>query len=371
MVAWSVGRFDLLKKLLLDPRVSKDPRQHWTAFAAGEIPQDWQLFTWVAVNNMFTAYGGDHRRLRKLISPAFTARRTAALRPRIQQIADELLDRIELTPEGEFADLRENYAYSIPIQVICELFGVPDQQRDKLRVLVDGVFDTSATPEQALANYHAMYATLRELVEIKRAEPGDDMTSVLIATRDEDDGTRLAEDELVDTLLLVVGAGHETTVNLIDNAIHTMLTQPGQLDLVRSGQVSWDDVIEESLRHRAPVAHLPLRYAVEDIDLEGVLIRKGDPILANYQGAGLDAGRHGENAGVFDATRTDKEHLAFGHGVHFCLGAPLARMEAAIALPALFERFPKVELAVSPQELEPVGSFISNGHRTLPVRLNR
>ncbi len=371
MVAWSVGRFELLKRLLTDPRSSKDPRRHWRAFAAGEIPQDWPLFSWVAVNNMFTAYGGDHRRLRRLVSPAFTARRVASLRPRIERIAADLVDRLAARPAGEVTDLREEYAYPIPIQVICELFGVPDEQREGLRTAVDGVFDTSASPEEALANYHAMYASLRELLEVKRARPGDDMTSLLIATRDEggEDGARLGEDELVDTLLLVIGAGHETTVNLIDNAVHAMLTRPDQLDLVRSGRVGWDDVIEESLRHRAPVAHLPLRYAVEDITLEDVTIPRGEPILVNYQGAGLDTRRHGANAGEFDVTRVDKEHLAFGHGVHFCLGAPLARMEAAIALPALFDRFPAARLAVPAEELVSSGSFISNGHRSLPVLL--
>ncbi len=370
MVAWSVGRIDVLKRLLMDPRVSKDPRQHWPAYAAGEIGQNWQLFSWISVNNMFTAYGGDHRRLRRLISPAFTARRTADLRPRIEEITAGLLENLAKVPAGEAADLREGYAYPVPLQVITELFGVPEQQRPRLRKVVDGVFDTTLSPEQAFANYQEMYTALRELVEYKRATPGDDMTSLLITTRDEDDGTGLQEDELVDTLLLVLGAGHETTVNLIDNAIHAMLTRPDQLELVRAGRASWNDVIEEALRHRAPVAHLPLRYAVEDIELDGVTIPKGEPILANYAGAGLDRAHHGQDAGEFDVLRAEKEHLAFGHGVHFCLGAPLARLEAAVALPALFERFPGMRLAVPAQELEPVGGFISNGHKTLPVLLN-
>jgi 2-hydroxy-5-methyl-1-naphthoate 7-hydroxylase len=369
VVAWSVGRIDVLKRLLMDPRVSKDPRQHWPAYAAGEIPQDWQLFSWISVNNMFTAYGGDHRRLRRLVSPAFTARRISALRPRIAEIAAGLLDSLAQVPAGGTADLREAYAYPVPLQVITELFGVPEEQQPRLRRVVDGVFDTNLTPEQAYANYQEMYATLSDLLVYKRATPGDDMTSLLIATRDEDDGTGLQEDELVDTLLLVLGAGHETTVNLIDNAIHAMLTHPGQLELVLAGRASWSDVIEEALRYRAPVAHLPLRYAVEDIELDGVTIAKGDPILANYVGAGLDPAHHGQDAAEFDVLRAEKEHLAFGHGVHFCLGAPLARLEAEVALPALFARFPDMRLAVPEADLQPVGGFISNGHKTLPVRL--
>ena len=223
------------------------------------------------------------------------------------------------------------------------------------------------------AAYERLYGVLGELVAAKRESPGDDLTSGLIAARDEDD-TRLSEQELLDTLVLMISAGHETTVNLLDQAIHALLTHPEQLAHVRAGRATWDDVIEETLRNQAPVASLPLRYAVEDLDLAEfggpeVVIAKGDPILAAYAAAGRDPERHGKDADVFDVTRADKEHLAFGHGVHYCLGAPLGRMEARIALPALFERFPSLELAATDEELGSVESFISNGHRRLPVRV--
>ncbi|NUP65383.1 MAG: cytochrome P450 [Nonomuraea sp.] len=252
---------------------------------------------------------------------------------------------------------------------------MPEDQGAELRSVVDSIFHTSATPEEVTDTYTRFYAALAKLVALKREMPGDDLTSALIAARDDEDGTRLSEQELLDTLVLMVSAGHETTVNLIDNAIHAMLTHPDQLALVRAGRASWEDVIEEALRVEAPVASLPLRYAVEDLAMEefggpeGVVIGKGEAILAAYAAAGRHPGKYGDDADRFDITRVDKEHLAFGYGVHFCLGAPLGRLEAQVALPALFERFPDLRLAVPQEELRPVDSFISNGHRSLPAHL--
>lgn len=364
--AWSATDATALKSLLADPRVSKDPRQHWTAFMNGEIDETWPLQPWVAATNMFTAYGSEHRRLRKLVSPAFTHRRSTAMRDRIVEITTELLDALAATPRGEIVDLRPNFAYPVPIKVITEILGVPDEMGPPLHKHVDNFFDTSLGPEEAQANYIGMYQLISELVALRARQPGDDVTSVLIATRDED-GSRLSEKELVDTLMLVINAGHETTVNLLDQAITALLTHPEQKADVLAGRVAWSDVVEETLRWQAPVAHLPLRYAVEDIEIDGIRIPKGEAILASYAGAGRDPKIHGVTAAEFDVHRANKEHLSFGHGAHHCIGAPLARLEASIALPALFERFPGLRFAVDPAELVPMGSFVSNGHQRLPV----
>jgi cytochrome P450 len=367
VVAWSVTGFDVLRQLLSDPRVSKNPREHWQAWQDGEISEEWPLHIWVAVQNMFTAYGGEHRRLRSLVSKAFTPRRTEALRPAIEQITADLLDGLAKPGPGP-VDLREGFAYPLPIEVICRLFGIPEDVRPGLKRAVDGVFNTTATPEEAQANGIEMYRMLGELVASKRAEPGDDLASGLIAARD-DDGAPLDEAELIDTLILVISAGHETTVNLLDHAITALLTHPDQLRRVLDGENSWTDAIDETLRWQAPVANLPLRYAVEDIELDGLTIRKGEAILASYAAANRDNSHFGDSADSFDINRPEKAHLAFGHGVHYCLGAPLARLEAEIALPALFARFPDLALAVPAEELRPTFSFISNGHLTLPANL--
>ncbi|MEU4313963.1 cytochrome P450 [Nocardia sp. NPDC024068] len=368
--AWSVTDAALLKELLAGPEVSKNAAQHWPAFRNGEIPADWPLTPWVAVQNMFTAYGDDHRRLRRIVAPAFTHRRTTALKPRIAEITEDLLGALAAIPPGTVVDLREQLAYPLPIRVICELMGVPGHMHANLRKCVDGVFDTSLSPEQSQENYADLYALMYALIAYRRENPGDDMTSLLVAASD-DPETALGEKELADTLMLVIGAGHETTVNLLDQAVFQLLVQPRHLAGLAAGRISWPDLIEEVLRFEAPLAHVPLRFAVQDLTVGGVAITRGDPILAGYAAANRDPNVHGATADEFDPARPVKDHLAFGYGAHHCLGAPLARLEATVALPAVFERFPEMALAVPPEELGSVASFISNGHRHLPVYLNQ
>ncbi|MFZ4136848.1 cytochrome P450 family protein [Streptomyces koyangensis] len=366
--AWSVSDPALLKTLLTSPDVSKDGRAHWPAFA--ETVQSWPLALWIAVRNMFTSYGADHRRLRRIIAPAFSARRVAALRLVVERITGGLLDELAALPPDAPVDLREKLAYPLPVAVIGHLMGVPEERYAHFRAVVDGIFDTTLSREEAMANTGALYVVLDELIATRRAEPGDDLTSLLLATPGEEGAEpALAHEELRDTLLLVISAGYETTVNVIDQAVYALLSVDGQLGLVRSGRVGWADVVEETLRHEGAVKHLPLRYAVRDIPLpDGRTIARGEAILASYAAANRHPGWH-DDADVFDAGRLSKEHLAFGHGVHFCVGAPLARLEVEVCLRLLFTRFPELTLNLPAGGLPPFPSLISNGHRCLPVWL--
>ncbi|GAA3821470.1 cytochrome P450 family protein [Streptomyces chiangmaiensis] len=366
--AWSVSDPALLKQLLTSKDVSKDGRAHWPAFA--ETVPTWPLALWVAVENMFTAYGDNHSRLRRMVAPALSARRTAALQADIETLVNSILDDLDALPADEVADLREHLAYPLPIAVIGKLMGVPANRRTKFRTVVDNVFATHLSAEEQAANTAALYGLLDALIEIKRTEPGEDMTSLLIAARDDEgDGSALSDAELRDTLLLMISAGYETTANVIDQAITTLLSEPEQLAHVRDGHCTWEGVVEETLRHQPAVKHLPLRYARTDIALpDGQTIKAGEAILASYAAANRHPDWH-EDADRFDATRPSKEHLAFGHGVHFCLGAPLARLEVATALRLLFERFPDAQLATDRAALKRLPSLISNGHTAVPVRL--
>ncbi|MFD7738759.1 cytochrome P450 [Kitasatospora sp. NPDC059800] len=360
VVVWAITHHDTLQALLADHRVGKNA-QLWTTFREGRLPQGWPLLNFVTVPGMVTADGDDHRRLRGLVSQAFTPRRIADLAPAIEARAVSLLDRVaEL--DGAF-DLREHFAYPLPMQVIGELLGLALEEQDRLHELSDTLVSSSATPAAAAAAQQALYALLGSVVAAKRATPGDDLTTDLIAAREA--GDRLSEAELVGTLLLMLVAGHETTLNLITNAVRALLADPDQLRLVLSGEQPWSAVIEETLRYDSPVGQFPLRYATEDIEVGDVVIRRGEALLASYAAAGRDAGHH-PDADRFDVTRRPNRHLSLGHGPHFCLGSGLARLEAETALRHLFGRFPGLALAEGDAP-EPIGSFISNSVRTLRV----
>lgn len=367
--AVAVTRYQELKEVLAHPDVAKNAR-HFTALAQGAIPDGWPLTTFATVEGMTTADGDDHRRLRTLVTRAFTARRIEALRPRVEELTAALLDRLgERADAAGVVDLRRHFAYPLPMGVICELLGVAPGMRDDLHRLSQMIVRTSATPQETRHANRDMAAVLQRVVAQRRAAPGDDLTSALIAAQEED-GDRLSEGELLGTLLLLIVAGHETTLNLITNAVRALCGHPDQLELVRAGRAGWDDVVEETLRYDSPVAFFPFRYPTKDLTVDGTLIERGTAVLASYTAAGRDERAYGPSAARFDVTRRpEPRHLSFGHGPHYCLGAPLARMEATIALRGLFERYPGLALAVPADELPPHPSFVGNSTDTLPVRL--
>ncbi|MDV9192962.1 cytochrome P450 [Streptomyces sp. SR27] len=363
---------DALRGFLSHPEVAKGP-QHFTALTEGRIPDGWPLRTFATVPGMTTADGADHRRLRALVSSAFTARRVDELRPRVEAVTAALLDGLaEAAEAGDgVADLRRNYALPLPLGVICELLGVDPAHQDRLHRLSSLVVATDTEPARAVAANRELVGLLAAIATEKAATPRDDLTSALIAARDEG-GDRLSQPELIGTLLLMIIAGHETTLNLVTNAVRALCAHRDQLALVQEGRADWADVVEETLRWDSPVSYFPFRYPTRDLTVDGTLIPRGTPVLAGYSAAGRDTEAHGPDADRFDLTRTTTaKHLSLGHGPHYCLGAPLARLEATVALEALFTRFPDLDLAVPESELTRHSGFVGNSVRALPVRLGR
>lgn len=365
---WVVVGHDLAMELLSSPKVSKNPRMHWPAWMNGEIGADWPLASWPTMENMTTAYGQEHQRLRRPVVKSFTPKRVRAMEPYIERTVQRLLDDLAKTPPGEVVDLKRAFSYQLPATIICDLFGVPEANRADILRGGEKTPDSSLTPEEAEANIRDWTAQFTQFIAAKREHPGDDLTTDLLQCEGMD---KLTDNELIGTLFVALGAGSETVMNLVTHAVLKLLTHPEQRAMVADGRASWDDVIEETLRLESPLNMLPLRFAVEDLELDGVTVPKGDPILMGYGAIGRDPEVHGSTAEDWDVTRPNKEHLSFGHGNHYCFGAPLARMEARIALPALLNRFPDMQLAVKTEDLEPQGTFIMNGHKRLDVILEK
>ena len=345
---WFVTRHeDVAAVLLDDERFVRDPR---LALSEEQLAAQATPPAVAAIDNhMLNRDGEDHRRLRRLVTKAFTPRMVEQLRPRIQAIADELLDAVE--PRGKM-DLSAEYAFPLPITVIAELLGVPHEDQDRFREWSDAIITPALGPE-ALERFFeqmgAFVAYLTELFAARRAEPRDDLISGLLAARDADDA--LTEDELFGTVVLLIVAGHETTVGLIGNAVVDLLEHPDQLELVRADPKLIPAAVEEVLRFEGPVERTLNRWAATDVELGGQTIRRGELVIAIVNAADRDAERYPEPDRL-DVNREDTRHLAFGRGSHFCLGAPLARLEAQIALETLFRRLPRLRLAVPREELE-------------------
>ncbi|MFJ6935080.1 cytochrome P450 [Streptomyces sp. NPDC101132] len=314
-------------------------------------------------SNMLESDPPRHTRLRGLVAREFTARRVAALRPRVHEITEGLLDAMA-ADGARRADLVGALAFPLPMTVICELLGVPDLDRASFRAWSNEVVAPTGAESEAQA-LTAMDGYLAELIADKRRAPGEDLLSALIRTQDED-GDRLTPDELVGMAFLLLVAGHETTVNLIANGVRALLAHPGQLAALRADPGLLDGAVEEMLRYDGPVESATFRFAREDVEIGGTVIPAGQPVMISLAAADRDPARFAA-PDTFDIRRAPQGHLAFGHGIHFCIGAPLARMEGRIAVGALLARFP--DLAADPDAGPPewIPGTLIRGVKRLPV----
>ncbi|MER5224885.1 cytochrome P450 family protein [Streptomyces flaveus] len=356
---WLVVGHEACRTAFTDPRLSRD----W--LRSGNIKQIVNTEQGQpALMHMLMSDPPDHTRLRRLVAREFTPRRIESLAPRIQQVTDELLDRM-LAVEERRADLIASFAFPLPMTVICELLGVPGLDREAFRRWSNEAVARTSPEAEALA-YQELSAYLAELIAAKRAKPGEDLLSALIHTADED-GDRLSPDELIGMSNLLLVAGHETTVNLIGNGLRALFAHPGQLADLRADFGLLDGAIEEMLRYDGPVETCTDRLALEDVEMGEVTIPAGSTVLIAMADADRDPERFKE-PDRFDIRRDSRGHIAFGHGLHYCLGAPLARLEGRIAFRTLLERCPDLAPDADESELPWTPGLLIRGVRKLPVR---
>ncbi|PGH49703.1 cytochrome P450 [Streptomyces sp. Ru87] len=357
----SGGRYSYLvtgyaeaREAFADPRLSKDTAR----FFAGQ-PSRRNLHPAVS-QTMLASDPPQHTRLRRLVAGAFTKGTVEGLRPYIQQVTNGLLDSWE--QHGQ-ADLVEDLAVPLPVTVICEMLGVPEADRLDVRQWSNDLF-AAGEPDRIDTASHEVADYMTALVEAKRRSPDDSLLHDLIAARDGDD--RLSEDELVSLAVLLLVAGHETTTNFIGNAALALLQTPKVLARMRDAPELIRPLLDELLRYDSPVGIATFRYSTEELTLGGVQIPAGVPVLIAPGAANRDPDRFPEPDRL-DPDRDAAGHLAFGHGIHRCVGAPLARAEGEIALRTLFGRFPRLRLKVPAEELEWRRTRLMRGMVALPV----
>ncbi len=353
--SWLLTRYDDCEMLQSDPRFTKN-------YGRINPATDYRNSPMVAINrHMLSVDPPDHTRLRGLVHKAFTPRIISAMNDRVQEIADSLLDAVQGRSD---MDLTADFAFPLPITVIAQLLGIPAEDRNNFRdwsqtIVLGRNYDAVTRAAMEFIMY------MNELFDQRRAAPQDDLISNLIQV--EEAGDKLAREELMSMIFLLLVAGHEATVNLIANGTLTLLTHPDQMQLLRDDPRLIRSAIEEMLRFESPVASTTNRFALEDVEIRGQVILKGDLVLASLIGANRDPEVF-ENPDAFDIRRNPNRHMAFGYGLHYCLGAPLARMEGAIAINTLLRRLPNLQLAVDPRDIEWNESLLLRSMKALPVR---
>ena len=354
---WTVVDYELAKQALTHPALVKDETPaHDTLAAAGRLTGAGMA------RNMLVADPPDHTRLRRLVAAAFTRGRVEALRPRVTEIAEELADAVAAAGE---ADLVLSYTGPLPIRVICELLGVREREQGQFSEWTRKTL--GSVPAERHEGFSNLNGYLAELVAEKRRAPGDDLLSALVAARDSGDG-RLSEEELVGTASLLVMAGHDTTVNLLGNAMVALFDHPGQARLLRLRPELIKGAVEEFLRFDTSVEYTPMRFAARDIELGGAQIAEGDIVVVSLTSANRsDPALAAAGRDTLDVSRPAARHLAFGYGIHRCLGAPLAQLEAEIGIGTLLRRFPDLRPTIPTAELRWIPAGMMRGPLSLPV----
>jgi cytochrome P450 len=369
-----VSRYEEATSALTDARLSSDPYVLMTPEQREKLPPMFVEFQPLAYS-LLMLDPPDHMRLRKLVQPSFNARAMEALKPRIQRIADELLDKAEqeAAVRGEVAperrmDFIKAFTYPLPVRVISDMLGIPEEDRETVQQWSELQLDSRdpATMEQTRKTLVAFTSYLGDLFERKRRTPGDDMITQMVHAQE--DGDKLSEKELLSMVFILYLAGHLTTVNLIGNGVVALLTHPEQLARFKAAPGLASAVVEETLRYWGPTDYpRTMRTAKEDMEISGVPIPKGAQVAIGLASSNRDAGQF-KDPDTYDISRADAHrHIAFGKGIHLCLGAPLARIEGQIAFETLFRRFPELRLAVPADELRWGSAAGLRGFRELPV----
>lgn len=362
---WMVTRYVDARAALASPLLSKDSGRasplHDRQALERRTPR--ARFAEALNAHMLNMDPPDHTRLRKLVGKAFTVRRVELLRQRIEEITKDLLDELDGRDEAE---LLGAFAFPLPLTVICELFGVPEADRARFRSWSNIIARHSYTDAARDASF-SVAELLFGLVARKRRHPEDDLLTALVQASDDDD--RLDEVEVVSMAFLLLSAGHETTAHLIGNSVLTLLSYPDQLAALRADSALLPKAIEELLRYQGPGGTTTLRFTTAPVSLGEVEIPEGEFVVIALESANRDQARF-HDADRLDIGREPNGHLAFGHGIHHCLGAPLARLEGQIAIGRLLERFPGLALAVDPQHLKWRDNMLFRGMETLPVKLS-
>ncbi len=366
---WFVTRYADVQQILLDDEhFVRDPRLAFTPEELERVngrlnPQIDEMMN----NHMLNRDGEDHRRLRSIVSKAFTPKVIQGMRPRIEKIANDLLDKV--MPDGRM-ELVSNYAFPLPITVIAEMLGIPLENQNQFRTWSNAFVTPAITQEQQYESMQLLMefaAYMQQLVAERRRQPGNDLLSGLIHA--EENGDRLNEGELFSMLSLLIVAGHETTVSLIGNAVLALLQHPDSLQQIKDDPTLIPSTVEETLRYDSPVERAITRFVTEDLEFGGQQFKRGDMVIAVLGSANRDEAQF-SSPDILDIHRQQNPHIAFGKGVHYCLGAPLARLEGEVALRVLFERIPDLALDIDPDKLEWRDVPIFHSLVQLPVKWN-